>query len=156
MRFTRWWNPNLPQMLGIAVMLLYFDAAFGLLSVIGFPLGNSAYVFLAPLLVGDTITDESLRSVSIIVTLVVLAASLAYGFAGLAIANGQQIGWRVGVAVAAGAVVLPIVSGGLGFVLTTLYIITFIFNVALVALLVHPQSREHQRLWFDKPVRRRR
>lgn len=155
MRFTRWWNPSLPQTLGIAVMLLYFDAVFGLMATVGFGLGNSAYIFLAPLLNGDTVTESSLRNVTIVVTIAVLVASLAYGYAGLAISNGQQLGWRVGVAVAVGAVILPVAAGQLGFVVGSLYIITYVFNVALVALLLHPQSREYQKVWFDKPVRRR-
>lgn len=155
MRFTRWWNPNLPQTLGISVMLLYFNAVLGLLAAIGFSLGSSAYIFLAPLLFGGPLSVDSFRSVNTIVTLAVLISSLAYGYAALGIANGQQVGWRVAVAVAVGAIVLPIIAGALAFVFTTLYILTYVFNVALVALLVHPQSREYQRLWFDKPARRR-
>ena len=33
-------------------------------------------------------------------------------------------------------------------VLTSLAIISFLFDVALVALLLHPMSREYQRIWF--------
>ena len=33
-------------------------------------------------------------------------------------------------------------------VLTSLAIINFLFDIALVALLLHPMSREYQRIWF--------
>jgi hypothetical protein len=33
-------------------------------------------------------------------------------------------------------------------VLTSLAIINFLFDGALVALLLHPMSREYQRIWF--------
>ena len=36
---------------------------------------------------------------------------------------------------------------GIG-VLTSLALINFIFDAALVALLLHPMSREYQRIWF--------
>ena len=35
-----------------------------------------------------------------------------------------------------------------GEVLTSLAIINFLFDAALVALLLHPMSREYQRIWF--------
>jgi hypothetical protein len=39
--------------------------------------------------------------------------------------------------------------GNLGFVFLGGNIINAIFEYALIALLLHPQSREHQKIWFD-------
>ncbi|MCU1496343.1 MAG: hypothetical protein JWM47_296 [Acidimicrobiales bacterium] len=140
MRFTRWTNPSLPQTLSIAVILLYLNGVFSLLSTVGVFSSNYElvpYVF--------TIAPSGSA-----VTLSAFLGGLAYLFAGLAIANSQKLGWKVGVAVAAGAVALPVivwlngnVSIGGGF------IISFIFDVALLVALVHPQSRDHQRIWFE-------
>ncbi len=129
-------------------MLLYVNAAFSLFTLIGIPLGNSAYV-LAPLLLSDPGRD--LGTTNAIQTLAVLAGLAAYGFAGLGITNGQKIGWKVGVAVAAGAVVLPVIATARGFNLGSGYIISFIFDGALLVTLLHPQSREYQRIWFAGP-----
>ena len=136
-------------------MLLYANAAFSLFTLIGIPLGGSAYV-LAPLLLSDPGRD--LSTTNAVQTLAVLVGLAAYGFAALGIANGQRIGWRVGVGVAAGAVLLPVIAMGRGFNLGSGYIISFMFDGALLVTLLHPQSREYQRIWFEgpsKPSRRR-
>lgn len=133
MHFTRWTNPSLPQTLQYSVILLYVEAVFGLLSLVGFGgLGGSAY---------------AVRGSSGIVSLIVLVACAAYAFAGAAIANEQRRGWLVGTAVAVGALILPLVTYGPKILLSG-YVITYLFNVALVALLVHPMSRSHQKVWF--------
>ncbi len=155
MRFTRWWNPSLPQTLIISVWLLYADAVFTILALLGTGFGSSAYVFVAPLLF-DVNSIDSFRTVNTVVTLIVLASAFVYGFAALGIANGQKIGWKAGVGVAAGAVILPIVSGYFGSLLTSSYVITYLFNIALLVALLHPQSRDHQRTWFEGPSSQQR
>ncbi|MDQ6614023.1 MAG: hypothetical protein M3083_04585 [Actinomycetota bacterium] len=65
--------------------------------------------------------------------------------AGYGIANEKKWGYGLGIAMA----VLP-------FVLRLIFLhnplatnlISLMFEIALVALLVHPQSREYQRIWF--------
>ena len=123
-------------------MLLYANAAFSLFTLIGIPLGGSAY-YIVPLLLSD--------STNAIEALAVLGGLAAYVFGGLGIANGQKIGWKVGVVVAAGAVLLPVLALARGFNLGSGYIISFIFDGALLVALLHPQSREYQRIWFDGP-----
>jgi hypothetical protein len=153
MRFTRWWNPSLPQTLLIGVLLLYLNAAFGFLSMIGLPIGNSAYQ-LAPLLFATgSMTADSFNAIQ---ALAVVVGALAYGFGALGIANGQQVGWKVGVAVAAGALVLPVVAVVRGVDLRGTYFLSYLFDLALFVVLVHPQSREHQRIWFEGAAKRRR
>lgn len=130
-------------------MLLYVDAVFALLSLLGLGIGSSAYVFLSPLLFDTPTTLDGLEHIQAAGSLIVFLSAMAYGFAGLALANGQRIGWKVGVGVAAGAVVLPLAAGGIGLVLGSTYVITYLFNVALLVTLLHPHSREHQKIWFE-------
>ncbi len=68
--------------------------------------------------------------------------------AGYGIANEQKWGYNLGIAMAVIPFVLRFLVGGLGGVLAT-DILGLMFEILLVALLVHPQSREHQRIWFS-------
>ena len=111
MNERRWFNPNQPQTLQIAVILLYLDAVFLL---IGGALG--LWLFF--------------------VTMVAMAAG-AFG-----IANEKKWGYALGLAGAILNLLAPFVYG-LGS-----NILNLIFSVALVALLVHPMSRDYQRIWF--------
>lgn len=130
--------------------MLYLNAAFSLFTLIGLPLGGSAYS-LAPVLLSDP--ARNLGTVNTVQGLAVLAGLAAYGFAGLAISNSQKIGWKVGTAVAAGAVILPAVALFRGFNLGGTYVISFLFDAALLVALLHPASRNHQRIWFEGPSR---
>jgi hypothetical protein len=130
----RWYNPRLPQTLVISQFLLYFNAFFLALSLLtGGLLGS---VLGAALLLGS------------------LAANV-YGAYG--IANEQKRGYQVAVfasflpilvrlivALQAGAV-----TSNLGFIFIPGGIINAIFVYALIALLLHMQSREHVRIWFS-------
>jgi hypothetical protein len=127
---TRWYNPNLPQTLVISQFLLYFDAFWALLGVL---------------------SGQNLGLLGIIVL-----AGYVYGAAG--IASGLKWGWRVAVAVSflplvlRALIALGSVGGlldNLGFVFLGDNVLNVIFEYALIALLLHPQSREHQKLWFD-------
>jgi hypothetical protein len=116
----RWLNQGQPQTLIIACFLLYVRAAEALL----FGLSASA-LSLVPLLV-----------------------VLAGVFAGYGIANERRWGYYLGIAVA----LLPFAVAamltrnhnplGVGDPLALL------FDIALVALLLHTQSREYQKVWF--------
>ena len=61
------------------------------------------------------------------------------------IANEQKWGYGVGVAMAFLPFALRLLSGSsvLGY-----SIINLMFEIALIALLLHPQSRDYQRIWF--------
>lgn len=63
--------------------------------------------------------------------------------AGYGIANEMKLGYQAGVVVS-GFVVLAGLTGAL-----PTSILSFMFDVALLVLLVHPQSRDHQRIWFS-------
>jgi hypothetical protein len=118
MERRRWLNPTQPQTLQIGVMLLYVNAAL-------------------------TIITGGIFS---LIGIIIAAAEAAGGFG---IANERKWGYIVGVA----AAILPLAwvvylllngaSLAVGFGL-----IGLVFQIALVALLLHPQSREYQRIWF--------
>lgn len=72
---------------------------------------------------------------------------LAEAVAGVAIANDRRWGYWLGVALAGAYLALQV----LGFVVFTFnlgVILNLAFAIILVALLLHPQSREYQKVWF--------
>lgn len=115
----RFFDQSQPQTLQIAVFLLYLDAVLLLLR---------GAAFASP--IG-----------------LMLAAGSAGGAYG--IANTRKWGYGLGVAVAIFGLVLPFLFGvSLGDLLRY-STIQFMLAIALVALLLHPQSREYQRIWFS-------
>lgn len=117
MRKSRWLNNTQPQTLQIAVILLYLNAAFTLLS----------FVFGGLYALG----------------LVLVAAEVAGGYG---VANERK--WGYGVAIFAAIVPLVLLvklSGGAVF---GQLLLSLMIQVALIALLLHPQSRSYQRIWF--------
>jgi hypothetical protein len=119
----RWHDPSQPQTLQMAVWLLYFNAIFGI--ILG---GSSYYVFG---IFGGFL------------------ALLGCAAAGFGIANEQRWGYGLGVAMAfLQLLALIIAAGGLLDVFKGAVLIPFLFAIALVALLLHPMSRDYQRIWF--------
>jgi len=122
----RWFNANLPQTLYIAQFLLYIDAFFMALGVLfGGGLGLLGIVALTASVYG------------------------AYG-----IANEQKRGYQVAVVAAFLPLTLRLLLflfgvESFGYVLTSGNVLNVIFQYALIALLLHPMSREHQKLWFS-------
>lgn len=62
--------------------------------------------------------------------------------AGLGIANEKRWGWVLGVVVSAVSVAFYLLLFSVAIVFSLM------FAVAQLALLVHPQSRTHQKVWF--------
>ncbi|HYD09899.1 MAG TPA: hypothetical protein VEA78_07340 [Acidimicrobiales bacterium] len=120
METRRWTNPSQPQTLQIAVFLLYANAVMGL------------FFF------------DALQIWGQLVSLLGLAGSAIAAFG---IANERRWGYTLGLAVSAAEVLalVQIIFGedAEGFLLSLM------FAVALVALLLHPQSREYQKIWFS-------
>jgi hypothetical protein len=67
--------------------------------------------------------------------------------AGYGIANEQKWGYFLALAVAASPFVFRLIFGGIGDLFGT-DVISLMFEIALVALLLHRQSREYERIWF--------
>ena len=68
-------------------------------------------------------------------------------------ANERKIGWKVSVFAAASPFVLTYVAysqigASLRYRLFGGSLLSFAFDAALLALLLHRQSREHQRIWY--------
>ncbi len=118
MERRRFLNPAQPQTLVIAVYLLYLGAGFLLFAL----LVNGQF----PLL---------------------YLALVAGGFAaGYGISNEFKWAYALGILVA----VLPFAVRFYysGNPLSTGSLLNLMFEIALVALLLHPQSRDYQRIWF--------
>ncbi len=114
----RWFNPHLPQTLQIGVLLLYFDAFLMFLS----------------------------REFALALGLLLIVGFVA---GALGISNEKKWGYLVGLAAASLRVLLTLTLVSLGDIFNSLdLLLGFMFDVALVALLAHPQSREYQKIWF--------
>ncbi len=119
METRRWINQSHPQTLLFATYLLYFDAVFGVLGALG--------AGLSPILLGIALAS----------------AGAAYG-----IANDRKWGYWLGVVVS-GLALLPYVFAlARGVNILGGSPINLMFAVAQFALLVHPMSRNYQKLWF--------
>ena len=116
METRRWTNPSHPQTLQIAVFLLYANAVFGLLFQTPFQL----FGILGFLVV------------------------VAYAAGGFGVANDQNWGFIVAVAVSALVLVATLATFGIQLG----NIITLMFDVALLVLLIHPLSRSYRQIWF--------
>lgn len=133
MTTRQWVNSRQPQTLYLAQILMYIQGGMDL---------------LVSLLTGG-------RTVGIPFALWILAVAYwlltivgklvaAYG-----IANSMRWAYRLGVAAAVAPLALRVVAaltGGLGQLWSRP--ITLLFDIALVALLLHRQSRDYQKHWF--------
>jgi hypothetical protein len=136
---TRWFNQRLPQTLVMSQFLLYFDAFWAALGV----------------LLGGGIGFLGL----------IVLAGYVYGAAG--IASEKKLGYRVAVVVAflplalRALVALGAIGGLFGNLTWVLFMfgaedpglvsnpLNVLFQYVLIVLLLHSQSREHQKIWFD-------
>jgi hypothetical protein len=140
MQQRRWYNPNVPQTLGIGQILLYINAAFA---------------FLYDVLAGRGGAPGVIR-------LLFLVSVAAYIFGAQGIANERKIGWQVAVVAAFSPFIIRFLDAAffvdgvpLGSVLrytlglTGGGLFSVIFDIALIALLLHPMSKNHQKVWFS-------
>lgn len=126
----RWLNRSQPQTLYSAVMLSYFRGASALL------FGSEVYSSFVAEFLGGRFAQ--------LVTLLALAAFVA---GGLGIANERKWGYWVCVTVSIFAVTATLYwtfRSGFNINLG----LRLMFDIALVAMLLHPISREYRRIWF--------
>ena len=134
--FRKWFDRFQPQTLQIATWLLYISGVFMLVDI-----GNrGSWVWWA----------KERYGIGLIVVLVLVAC---HALGGLLMANDRKLGYWLALLAAFSPFFLRWWAlRGYGFsvmdVLTGNSTIGFIFDVALVALLLHPTSREHQRVWY--------
>jgi len=135
----KWFDRMQPQTMQIATWLLYLNGFFAL---IGF-MDKSDWTGIA------RIEKGALGS---LVGLIAVASFIAGGYL---MANDRKIGYRLALVAAFSPFALRIwiLWSYPGFSaidkVTGNDTIGFIFEAALCALLLHPQSREHQRLWYS-------
>ncbi len=115
----RFLNQSQPQTLQIAVFLLYADAALALFYMLLFGLSP---LYALPSAAGGVV-------------------------AGFGIANEKRWGYWLGVAMAFLPAALRLLFYGPDGLLAT-GLLNLMFEIALIALLLHTQSREYQRIWF--------
>ncbi|TRZ74736.1 MAG: hypothetical protein D4R95_00170 [Actinobacteria bacterium] len=144
----KWFDRMQPQTLQIATWLLYFDGFFALMSVLD-ETGHLGYL-------------RYRYSFGVVVGLVSVAL---YALGGFLMANERKIGYKLGIAAAVSPIVLRFFavqafsnnSGTSGPVRLTDYVtgrvfggsaVSVAFDIAVIALLLHTQSREHQRIWY--------
>jgi hypothetical protein len=72
----------------------------------------------------------------------------AYGGAAYGMANGKKWGYGLGIGVAVVRLLFLFVGSSIDIVLRV-HTIELMFAVALLCLLLHPQSREYQKIWFS-------
>jgi hypothetical protein len=107
---NKWLDRTQPQTLYLATIVLYINAAFGL------------------------ITGEVLHWYALLIVAEVLGA--------LGIANERKVGYWAAVAAVAGWVAVFV------FYFSVVTALNLLLYVALLALLLHPQSRSYVRTWF--------
>jgi len=125
----RWWNPGLPQTLQIGVILSYVTGVFGLIG-----LGGGIGFLLVYLGIGGF--------PALVLGIGALIGCIA---AGLGMSSERKWGWTLAVVLAAlvtASSLVVLFLGQFGAILG------LIFDVAWVVALVHPMSREYQRIYF--------
>jgi hypothetical protein len=142
----KFFNTAQPQTLQGAVFLLYANVLFALL----FRTGRQGVFALAAysLTRGSISFQNATRIGNIVAVLDVLgSAGAAY-----LIANEKKIGWRLGVVVAALPIVALLILVVAGYPARTNILdaisVSLIFDVALLVLLVHDQTRAYEKVWF--------
>lgn len=138
-------NPSLPQTLQIAIFLLYFRAFFDLLDLFS----HSGQAELARIIKGTGTAN--------LVVFGIIALEIAGGYF---TAQERKWGYKIALVAALAPFALNfwITSGygglniverlSLGSLSNFSVLLWVVFHVALVALVLHPMSRDYQRIWF--------
>jgi hypothetical protein len=137
----KWFDRMHPQTLGIATWLLYLDGVF---ATLGFLDKSNEFGFL--------------RVISPVTGIIGLASCLAFFGSGFLMANGKLLGWYIGIAASFSPLlarfIISIHQQNLGYSISLADRITggdlvgFMFEAALVVLLLHPMSRSYARTWL--------
>jgi len=124
METRRWINQSQPQTLYMATILAYLEAVLGLIF--------GSLLFFFGFLIG-------------------LAGLVALFAAGYGIANERRWGYLLGVTVVGIEVALlafALALSSLHLLFSLNFLFVALWPTVLFILLLHPQSREYQRIWF--------
>lgn len=127
---ARWTNPSQPQTLQVSVFLLYATVFFFVLNLFR---NRVSIVDVATSVPWGTLLVGS------------MAAAVV---AGRGIASERKWGYWLGVGVAVFPFAFRVLYAGSVDAMLRTDLIELMFEIALVALLLHDQSREYQRIWF--------
>lgn len=132
----KWFDRMQPQTLQIATWLLYINGFFALVELLDG--GGVLHYFRTRYAFG---------------LLLGLAIVVSYVIGAYLMANERKIGWQISVAAASTPFVLTFVAysqlnAPWRYRLFGASLLSFAFDVAVFALLLHPQSKEHQRIWY--------
>ena len=140
----RYFNQSQPQTMQIAVFLLYANAVLGLIL-------SSDNRFLFEVAAGSLLRTSS-DLTRLIGLLLALGFIVGSAVAAYLIANEKRIGYTLGLVAAAAPVVATILVVTIGWPgrvpVVNAVDIGFLFDVALLALLLHQQTRSYQKVWF--------
>ncbi|MEO5974994.1 MAG: hypothetical protein ABIQ38_07335 [Ilumatobacteraceae bacterium] len=142
----KWFDRMQPQTLQIATWLLYLNGFFALVSTFD-KTGYLGYIRFR-------------FGIGLLICLAVVACHILGGFL---MANDRKLGYRLAVVAALSPFILRSIAmadlrSNYGISMSFFDfvfgrplgggLLTVIFDAALVALLLHRQSREHQRIWY--------
>lgn len=132
----KWFDRMQPQTLQIATWLLYINGFFSFVELID---GGGVLHYY-----------REQYTFGIFLGLIVVAL---HGAGAYLMANERKLGWTLSVAAAASPFVLTFVAysqlnAPWRYRLFGASFLSFAFDVAVLALLLHPQSKEHQRIWY--------
>lgn len=127
-----------PQTLAIATWLLYIDGVFALLSYLD---GQGFNLFFPRLSLGGLLS---------------LLACAAFALGGFLMANGKRLGWYVALAAAFSPFILraylAVTNSDLNISISWIIdggsLVNFVFEAALVALLLHNMTRSYVQRWL--------
>ncbi|MBJ7504195.1 MAG: hypothetical protein JHC86_00245 [Ilumatobacteraceae bacterium] len=133
----KWIDRMQPQTLQIATWLLYINGFFALVKLIDG--GGVLHYF------------RQRYTFGFLLGLAVVALHVAGAFL---MANERKFGWKLSVVAAVSPFVLTFVAytqlnAPIRYRLFGASLMSFAFDVAVLALLLHPQSKEHQRIWYQ-------
>ena len=133
----KWIDRMQPQTLQIATWLLYINGFFALVELIDG--GGVLHYF------------RQRYTFGFLLGLAVVALHVAGAFL---MANERKFGWKLSVVAAVSPFVLTFVAytqldAPIRYRLFGASLLSFAFDVAVLALLLHPQSKEHQRIWYQ-------
>jgi len=130
----------------VAVFLLYANVVVGVL----FRTGKNGTFTLATLSLIRSI--DALDTARLVGNLLAILFILGSAGAAYLIANEKRIGWRIGVVVAAAPLAATAIILVIGYParagLADVVDVGFLFDIALLALLLHNQTRSYERVWF--------